>query len=341
MLRSIIYGVKRLLHNNPRIYSAAYKLVTFNIDYFLQRMHASRYPSAFGGLWIDRDDYQEKLATKLANGDIDKDMAARLESWRSEGYVKVEAAIDHGLIDQYLAEVESLKARNPSPLLVTSDSLENPTTYSSRVVKDNSSPRTVDDYFHSEVARRLLFQPVITNFLALAFERPPVLTQSLNFERGSQQALHQDTAFVRMNAPMKLIGVWIALEDVKPGTGELVYYPGSHRWPDYLFSGHFKHYDAERDGTEQLQRWFRWMDEEAARREISLESFLPKKGDVLFWHAALAHGGAPIENAEATRHSLVGHYCPVGVRPLYHYYKPAQSRRYRWQEHYYCSSYYR
>jgi phytanoyl-CoA hydroxylase len=224
---------------------------------------------------------------------------------------------------------------------VTSNSLEQATPYSPEVLDKSSSPRTVDDYFHSEAARQLLFDPEIVDFLTQVFEREPILTQSLNFERGSQQALHQDTAFVRMNAPMKLVGVWVALEDIKPGTGELVYYPGSHLWPDFLFSGSFKHYDAERDGDGQLQQWFRWIHEEAARRETPLQSFLPRKGDLLFWHAALAHGGAPINKTAATRHSLVGHYCPEGVRPLYHYYKPAQSRRYRWQNCSYYSSYYR
>lgn len=30
-----------------------------------------------------------------------------------------------------------------------------------------------------------------------------------------------------------MCGVWVALEDVGPDQGPLVYYPGSHRWPIY------------------------------------------------------------------------------------------------------------
>jgi len=234
MLRSLIYSAKNLLHKNPLVYKAAYNLATCNIDYLRQRLQASKYPSAFGGMWTDRDDYREIAAKKTASGKIDRITAARLDTWRNEGYIKIDAAIDHGLIDDYLAEIEALKSRNPSPLLVTSTSLEEATPYSPEVLGKNSSPRTVDDYFHSETARRLLFHPQIVDFLTQVFERKPILNQSLNFERGSQQNLHQDTAFVRMNAPMKLVGVWIALEDVKPGTGEQVYYPGIHRWPDFF-----------------------------------------------------------------------------------------------------------
>ncbi|MEZ5503028.1 MAG: phytanoyl-CoA dioxygenase family protein [Halioglobus sp.] len=297
--------------------------------------------SFFGGLWTDRNDYPTLRASKLASGAITTEDADRLDGWRAEGFFKVDNAIDPALIDEYLNAVAALKSRSPSPLLVTSISLPRPTPYSPEVLEKSYSARTVDDYFHLEDARRLLFHPVITDFLRLVFERSPVLTQSLNFERGSEQAIHQDTAFVCMNAPMKLIGVWIALEDVKPGAGELVYYPGSHRWPDYLFSNYFRHYNAERDGEAQLQHWYRWIEEEAARQGVQRQAFLPRKGDLLFWHAALAHGGAQIGNPHATRRSLVGHYCPTGVRPLYHYYKPAQFRRHRWRDYYYCSSYYR
>jgi hypothetical protein len=185
MLRSLIYSAKHLLHKNPLIYKAAYNLATCNIDYLRQRLQASRYPSSFGGLWTDRDDYQERAAEKIASGKIDTITAARLDTWRTEGYIKVDAAIDHGLIDDYLAEVEALKSRNPSPLLVTSNSLEQATLYSPEVLDKSSSPRTVDDYFHSEAARQLLFDPEIVDFLTQVFEREPILTQSLNFERGS------------------------------------------------------------------------------------------------------------------------------------------------------------
>ena len=129
MLRSLIYSAKHLLHKNPLIYKAAYNLATCNIDYLRQRLQASKYPSSFGGLWTDRDDYQERAAEKIASGNIDTLTAARLDTWRTEGYIKVEAAIDHGLIDDYLAEVEALKSRKPSPLLVTSNSLEQATPW--------------------------------------------------------------------------------------------------------------------------------------------------------------------------------------------------------------------
>ena len=40
------------------------------------------------------------------------------------------------------------------------------------------------------------------------------------------------------------------------------------------------------------------------------------KIDVLFWNADLAHGGAPISSVQ-TRKSVVTHYCPADVVPIY------------------------
>lgn len=56
-----------------------------------------------------------------------------------------------------------------------------------------------------------------------------------------------DTAYVIMNSSNRMDAIWIALEDIPPGSGELVYYPGSHHWNDYLFSGRFKHFGMERE----------------------------------------------------------------------------------------------
>lgn len=341
MLRSAIYRLKRIIHGRPWLYRWLYGVATFNLDYCRQQLQAQHYPSRFGGMWTDRDDFRQQLDTRLRAGSIDPGEADRLRAWREQGFVVLAQAIDHGLIDQYLDELSALKAAGPCPLLMTAASLPDPSPYTAEAERQHQSVRVVDDYFFSEASRRILMHPRIMSFLASVFDRPAELTQSLGFARGSQQDMHQDTAFVRMNSPLKLAATWVALEDIQPGSGELTYYPGSHRWEDYLFSGYFKHFDEERDGPGQLQDWYAWIHRQAAARGCEAQGFLPRKGDVFIWHAALAHGGAPILDPDASRLSLVGHYCPQGVRPLYHYYKPAQRQYFRHGEHRYCSSYYR
>jgi hypothetical protein len=43
-------------------------------------------------------------------------------------------------------------------------------------------------------------------------------------------------------------------------------------------------------------------------RGVEPITFLPRKGDVFFWHAGLYHGGEPILDPARTRRSYVVHY---------------------------------
>lgn len=340
VLTQFIFRAKRAIHTWPSLYQLVFGLLTFNFDYCRQQLNGSAYPSRFGGMWTDHRNFADKLDKKVTSGAIDSTMSTLLEKWHEDGYAELPGAIDDELIHAYLQEIATLKAQSPSPLLVTATSLKDPIPFTAEIEAQETSVRTVDDYFFSEASRHILMHPTTTRFLREIFEAPPLLNQSLSFYHGSQQAVHQDTAFVRMNSPMKLAAIWIALEDVQVGSGELVYYPGSHRWEGFLFSGRFKHWDEERDGLEQLEHWHQWIHEEAKLRQVSLRSFTPKKGDVFVWHAALAHGGAPVVDNSLSRRSLVGHYCPQNVRPLYHYYKPGQRAYHHFQGSRYCSSYY-
>ena len=53
----------------------------------------------------------------------------------------------------------------------------------------------------------------------IVLRRTALLFQSLSFIKGSNQGIHQDTAYVVTDQPMKLIATWIALEDINPGSG--------------------------------------------------------------------------------------------------------------------------
>ena len=53
-----------------------------------------------------------------------------------------------------------------------------------------------------------------------------------------------------------------------------------------------------------------------------------RKGDALIWAADLAHGGKPISQ-DHTRLSIVTHYCPAEVAPLYFEGAPRRIWRHR------------
>ena len=182
--------------------------------------------------------------------------------------------------------------------------------------------RVVDIHAVSDYARQALFSDTIVEFLTAVFETAPHLLQSLTFEKGSEQRFHQDKAYVVVSEPRQLAASWIALEDISLGSGKLRYLPRSHRIPEFLFSGEFKHWNPERDGHEQHIEWSQYLTTQAASLELWEQRFAPSKGDVLIWAADLVHGGPPVEKPELSRRSLVGHYCPAGVSPHYFSYAP-------------------
>jgi phytanoyl-CoA hydroxylase len=160
-----------------------------------------------------------------------------------------------------------------------------------------------DLYLVSEEVRALALDPGLSATLEDLLGEPAVLCNSLNFEKGSSQPRHIDSLYMTPLTPHALIAAWIALEDVHPDAGPLVYYPGSHRIPLYVFNDGSHH--ASRD---EVVDWFDYMDVQLRLRGLREKRFLARKGDVIVWHADLVHGGSPIKDARRTRNSLVCHY---------------------------------
>ena len=188
-------------------------------------------------------------------------------------------------------------------------------------------------------ALELFSSPSLIHFLQIIFECSPLLFQSLSFDQGSQQGLHQDTAYVVVDSPLHLAACWIALEDVTEGAGELEYAPGSHRLPDWNFGRDRKHWNPSEDGSDIHNEWAIFLVQEA-QKAGGTKKFLAKKGDILIWHADLAHGGTPVTKPELTRQSLVGHLCPITTSPYYFQYNPNRATIKKYKSLYYSSQHY-
>jgi len=271
----------------------------------------------FGGLWPDRLDAEQLLDAKLTQGEITLEEAALLRAWMLKGYAVLPHAVPLQTVDAVLADVERIwKTRDPRLKVAVGYSEFVRPHPELRYIPGN---RLVDLYVWSTAARQASFAEPIIHLLRLIFSREVLAFQSLCFERGSQQSIHQDPAYVVTSQPMQLAAVWIALEDIQPGSGELSYYEGGHRIPDFLFAGEHKNWNAQRDGVDAHREYLAHLQASAQRLGLPVKTFLAKKGDAFIWHANLPHGGAPIAHPDAnvTRRSLVVHYCPKDVAPNY------------------------
>jgi phytanoyl-CoA hydroxylase len=284
-------------------------------------MSTKGFHSKFGGMWIDRVDWQSQLQKRLADNRLTLEEAEQVRTFARDGVLILPGAADLAAVDKFSDAVsQSFRQGNPDLLFQRHGSRD--TERLSGAV-DRLGSRVVDAYMALPQALDLFNSAALQRFLTVIFDEPPMLFQSLSFDQGSQQGLHQDTAYVVVDRPMELAACWIALEDVKAGSGELMYVRGSHRFADFDFGRH-KHYDPQENGEESHVKWARWLLDEAERRDLKTESFIARKGDILIWHADLAHGGRPVVDTAATRRSLVGHFCPASRKP--HYYDALRPR---------------
>jgi phytanoyl-CoA hydroxylase len=285
--------------------------------------NAAGIPSPFGGLWIDAPNALDLIAGKYEIGAIDRDEAGRLTDFVRDGYVIFRSAVAPDLVERadqaleaaYSGEFPDLRFECPAVCAAH-------TTWDPRMRE--APAKALDLHWFSEAIRDLIFCRPVVRFLELLFERPALASQTLGFYRGSQQPLHQDSAYVPYTLPRQMAASWIALEDAAPGAGELEYLPGSHReLPEFTYPGDVKSVvEAQRAGVsddrvvEEARRHEAQIRSEGLARNLRKEGFRAKRGDVLFWHADLAHGGAAISKHQ-TRKSIVTHYCPKEVCPLY------------------------
>ena len=271
--------------------------------------------SKFGGLWIDDLDPAAVQAKLAAIADpVLRDQVASLIR---DGYVVIPGGVDHAAIDQYLAEYEAA-ADTPDFFQIEVPMAGGRQTFA----RDKTllpGTKVLDSGMLLPAGPRLSFAPPIRAFLNAVFEDDGLAFQTLHFEVGSTQAIHQDTAYVVVeDEPMRLLASWIALEDIQPGSGELIYLVGGHRMAEHVYAdGHSKNWDPPRDGNPPHDAHLAYLRHEAARLGLKQGSFSAKKGDVLIWHADLPHGGGEITRPGTSRRSLVTHYCPKSNEPHY------------------------
>jgi len=283
------------------------------LDRFYARLDRQpRYWSRFGGLWPDLSNAEELIDGKQALGSLSASDAELFRRWVRDGYVVLERAVAPELVDRFRNEVDAAWEKG-DPRVRVEIGEGGRHVYPRMAPSHRDQPHKVLD-FHSvsAAAREVQFAPAILRFLGQLFERPPLAFQSLLFCWGSEQDMHQDAAYVVLRSPMELVGCWVALEDIQPGSGELQYYAGSHRIPEYLWFGRARSRPPEFEG---LGEFLRHVRVESERLGCKLERFHPRKGDALVWHADLVHGGAKRVRTEVTRKSFVTHYCPVDVDP--------------------------
>lgn len=249
--------------------------------------------------WFDRPDAIERLAEWRTAGRIDDDEEATLRQFVDEGYAILPAPLEEKLLAKIDGEIAHAIAGRVEEY------------------EYGSSQRIHNLHRKYPGVHGLWTHPQVMRYLELIFGVPARACQTLTYVFGSQQGAHQDTIHLTPFPAGYMCGVWVALEDVKPSSGELEIYRGSHRLPRVYMHGSgcpkVVDDDWSRFGETVAARW-RAMQAEHGFEKLT---YRPKRGTVLIWHENLMHAGGVRLDQSLSRRSIVSHYFADGAIAFY------------------------
>ncbi len=139
-----------------------------------------------------------------------------------------------------------------------------------------------------------------------------ILVQSMFFEGNSETWPHQDTYYLDASEVGKMVGIWVALEDISAPSGRFFVYPQSHHLnmikQSEEFAIAFNHAAYKQKILEII-------------KTTQLSCYAPslQQGDVLFWNSRTIHGSLKTDDLSLSRCSLTAHYIPQSSQLLqYH-----------------------
>ena len=272
---------------------------------------------------LDRASYLFSEVQKQipAYGDLPYDLEEKLNFFREFGYVVLENCLPQESIDGVWNEIEYLTEHHEQYDIDGlahrfNDQKETPIRLIPKEKLKGVGTRFIDYHDASIPAKKLITHVHLAPFLQASLHPKVTVFQSLIFKYSSQQDIHQDFPWVTTKIPSHLAAAWIPMEDVHIDAGPLFYYPKSHRMPKFDFGKTGILYDHDKS-LFSPDDFSTYLTKTCAKHGLEKKVLLIKKGDVLIWHGALAHGGMPINDIQKTRKSFVVHYSSVEGQPTH------------------------
>jgi phytanoyl-CoA hydroxylase len=156
----------------------------------------------------------------------------------------------------------------------------------------------------------MLAHDSVRDVMSLLLGEPGRMIHTMYFDGNQKTWAHRDSHYIDARETGRMIGVWIAAEDIHPGAGPFYVYARSHRTPTPAGL------DLDRidpNGPEYKQRMEAFADGSALR----LVAPELAQGDMILWSSLTIHGSLATTQPEKSRRSFTAHYIPVSQTYLW------------------------
>lgn len=221
--------------------------------------------------------------------------------------------LPHALIEAHLREVTALLRRHDATTAKAYAALP-------PAREEDLMTAMLELHRRADPTRRLLAHWVVHAIPRQLFAAEPIVTMARSaLWAPTDMKAHVDTAFRSPDPPYSICRTWCALEDIHPDSGRLFLVPGTHR----TLTPHLcREVLDERPELQNLfeqvadepNAWFRllgrgwsYVSAKVADRidPKAMVSFDLRKGDVVFFNPAVAHGTLACTDPSLTRKMMV------------------------------------
>lgn len=143
----------------------------------------------------------------------------------------------------------------------------------------------------------LFTDTAVIDTVRAVLETTPKLVHTMVFEGNQKTWVHRDADYIDASESGRLVGLWVALQEIAPGAGRFFVYPRSHRLE-------LPNDGLDPNSDDYVKVLTRFLEEHAV---VCVAPALAK-GDVLLWSSKTLHGSLETRQPELPRPALTAHY---------------------------------
>ena len=274
--------------------------------------------------WLDRQDAHVQINARLSDGSLSNDQATWFQQWVDEGYFIQRHAVSpdrFDLLDQVTKDLDDLWTTDEvmDGLQIMSlhipGKMPAPTSHEELLswplerrleLRDTQTWRIHYYSPYSKAAQALTWGDKIVETCDLIFGEEASNINCIGFKYGSEVTLHCDLDAYHIHPANRLIGIWLALEDIQPEAGPLAVYPGSHKIPQWPGWNNYPQTCLRTSHVETRDRQAAFLKE--AAKDMERRPLPINKGDAIYQHPLQVHGADKRVDRTLTRRSLVMHF---------------------------------